>query len=60
MLYTKFQSHRPHGSEEGDFEGFYHIWAWTPSWSCNPEHLKVFSSQHPMEATYEIWLQTAQ
>ena len=37
---------------------FYHIWTWTPSWSCGPEHLNTFSSQHPMEAPYEIWLQT--
>ena len=29
------------------FEGFYHIWAWTPSWSCDPEHLNKYSSQHP-------------
>ena len=30
------------------FEGFYHIWAWKSSWS----------SQHHMEAPYEIWFQT--
>ena len=21
------------------FEGFYHIWAWRPSWSCDLDHL---------------------
>ena len=26
------------------FEGFYHIWAWKPSWSCDQEHLKKISS----------------
>ena len=41
------------------FEGFYHIWAWKPSWSCDLEHLNTFSSQHHMEAAYELRLQTA-
>ena len=36
------------------FERFYHISAWKPSWSCDPEHLNKFSSQHPTEAPYEI------
>ena len=55
MRYTKFQGQEPLGSEEGDFECFYHIW----TWSCDPEDLNKFSSQHPMEAVYKIWLQTA-
>ena len=25
---------------------------------CDPEHLNDFSYQYPMEAPYEIWLQT--
>ena len=29
MLHAKFQDPRPLGSGE---EGFYHIWAWRPSW----------------------------
>ena len=53
MLYTKFQGHRPLGSEE-DFWRFLPYMARTLS-----EHLNKFSSQHPMEAPYEIWLQTA-
>ena len=27
------------------FEGFYHIWAWRPSWSCDEDHVnKLFIS----------------
>ena len=25
------------------FEGFYHIWAWQPSWSCDQDHVNKFS-----------------
>ena len=36
MLNTKFRENRPAGSGEEDFFcGFYHIWAWRPSWSCD-------------------------
>ena len=32
MLHTKFLGNRPVGSgEEGFLKGFYHIWAWRPS-----------------------------
>ena len=31
---TKSQAPRTFGSEETDFEGFYNIWAWIPSWPC--------------------------
>ena len=24
------------------FEGFYHIWAWRPSWSCDQDHVNIF------------------
>ena len=57
MPYTKFQGHQPLGFEEID-EGFYHIWAWKPSWSWDLEHLNKLSFQHPMEAPNEIGLQT--
>ena len=32
MLHSKFHGNQPAGSGEEDFEGFYHIWAWRPSW----------------------------
>ena len=38
MLHTKFRENRPAGSGEEDFlKGFYHIWAWRPSWSGDPD-----------------------
>ena len=36
MLHTKFHGNRSTGSGEENFEG-YHIWAWRPSWSCDPD-----------------------
>ena len=29
--------------EQKIFEGFYHIWAWRPSWSCDQHHVIRFS-----------------
>ena len=46
MLHTKFQGHRPLGSGE---EGFYHIWAWRPSWSCDQDCFNKFLFPHPSE-----------
>ena len=37
MLHTKFGENRHTGSEEEFLKGFYHIWAWRPSWSCDPD-----------------------
>ena len=31
-------------------KGFYHIWVWRPSWSCDLNHLKKLSSPLPKEA----------
>ena len=39
-------------------KGFYHIWAWWPSWSCDPV-LNKFSFPQLMEAPHEIWLRLA-
>ena len=41
-------------------KGFYHIWAWRPSWSCDQDHLNKLSFPHPKESPYEIWVQLAQ
>ena len=43
MLHTKFRENRPGGSGEEDFVGFYHIWAWQPSWSCDPDAVNIIS-----------------
>ena len=42
------------------FEGFYHIWAWWPSWSCDPDAANKLSFPHPTEAPHEFWLRLAQ
>ena len=57
MLHAKFQDHRISGSGEEDFfKGFYHIWAWRPSLSCDLDHLYKLSFPLPKEAPYKIWL----
>ena len=35
MLHNKFLGNQSTGKE--NFEGFYHITAWQPSWSCDPD-----------------------
>ena len=47
MLHAKFQDNRTSGSGEEIFKGFYHIWAWQPSWSCDLDHLYKLSSPFP-------------
>ena len=42
MLHTKFHGNQPAGSGEEYFKGFYHIWAWRPSWSCDQHHVIRF------------------
>ena len=47
MITAKCQDNRTSGSGEDDFKGFYHIWAWWPSWSCDLDHLyKLLFSLH--------------
>ena len=59
MLYNKFQGHLPLVSKEKSFEGFYRIWAWRPSCSCDLDHLNKILFPHSMEVPHEIWLQLA-
>ena len=56
MLHAKFQDHRFSGSGEENFKGFYHIWAWWPSWSCDLNHLYKLWFTLPKEAPHEIWI----
>ena len=35
-------------------KGFYHIWAWRPSWSCDQDHLNKLSFPPPKESPFEI------
>ena len=46
--------------EKKIFKGFYHIWAWRPSWSMDHDHFSNFSFPQPKEAPYEIWAKLAQ
>ena len=55
MLQAKFRGNRTIGSGE-DFNGFYHIWAWRPSWSCDPDAVNKLSFPLSKEAPHKIWL----
>ena len=37
-------------------KGLYHIWAWRPSWLCDPDAANKISFPLPKEAPYKIWL----
>ena len=57
MLHTKIHENRPAGSGEEDFlVFFYHIWAWRPSWSCDPDFAIKLSFHLPMDAPHKISL----
>ena len=56
MLHAKFQDHRTYGSGEEDFMGFYHIWAWWPSCSCDLDNVYKLLFPLPKEAPHNIWL----
>ena len=42
--------------EKKIFKGFYHIWAWRPSWSGDLDYLYKLSFPLPKEAPHKIWL----
>ena len=44
MLHNKFRGNRFTSPEE---EGFYHIWPWRPSWSCDQHNVIKFSFPVP-------------
>ena len=46
--------------EKKIFIGFYHIWAWRPSWSMDRDRFSNLSFPHPKEAPYEILAKLAQ
>ena len=37
-------------------KGFYHIWAWRPSWSCDLDCLYTHWFPLPIDASHKIWL----
>ena len=54
MLHTKFRGNLPAGSEGRFLNGFYHIWAWRPSWSCDPDAANKISFPLSKEAPHKI------
>ena len=42
--------------EKKIFYGFYHIWAWRPSWSCDLDHLYNLSFPLPKGAPHGLAL----
>ena len=46
MLHTKFRGNRPPVLDK-ILKGFYHIWAWRPSWSCDPDVANKLSFPYP-------------
>ena len=42
MLHTKFCGKSARQFRRRFLKGFYHIWAWRPSWSCDQHHVKIF------------------
>ena len=55
MLQTKFHGNGPPVLVK-IFKGFYHIWAWRPSCSCDPDAANKLSFPLPKEAPHKIWL----
>ena len=43
LLHAKFHDHQTSGLKKTIFKGYYHIWEWRPSWSCDLDHLYKFS-----------------
>ena len=56
MLHAKFQGNRTSGSGEEDFKGYYHIWVWPSSWSCDLYHLYKLSFPLPKEDSRDLAL----
>ena len=56
MLHTKYQGHQPSGSGEAIFKGFYNIWAWRSSWSCDQSILQKLWLTYHKESSHENWV----
>ena len=56
MLHTKFREVGLPVLEKKILKGFYHIWVWRPSWSCDPDVVNKISFPLPKEAPHKIWL----
>ena len=56
MLHTNFRGIGQPVPEKKILMGFYHIWAWRPSWSHDPDAMNKLSFPLPIEAPHKIWL----
>ena len=61
MLHTKFRGNR---FRRRFLKGFYHIWAWPPSWSCDKHHISLYLKafikklvQIGKEVSEKIWFE---
>ena len=45
MQHSKFQSIGPVVLDKKIFQGFYHTWAWWPSWSCDLDQIHKLSAK---------------
>ena len=54
MLHTKFREIGPPVLDKKIFEGFLPLWAWRPSWSCDPDATNKISFPLPKEAPNKI------
>ena len=59
MLQTSFVEISLPVLEKKILKGFYHIWAWQPSWSCDPDVANKISFPLPKDAPHKIWLRLA-
>ena len=56
MLHNKLCGNWPAGSGKEDFfKGFYHIWAWRPSWSCDPDAANKHLFQRFQRRCLKLW-----
>ena len=55
MLFPKFNDNQTSGPGEEDFKGFYHIWAWRPSWPCDQDYFYNLMSSLLKEAPHKNW-----
>ena len=46
--------------EEKMLMGFYHIWMWQPSWTCDQNSMKIVLLTYHKESSYEIRVQLAE
>ena len=57
MLHTKFHGNRLLVPRRRFLKGFYRIWAWRPSWSCDPDAPNKLSFPlHKDGSTYNLAL----